>query len=126
MRPTTYLRLEGLFVLGAALGVYFSLDGPLWLLVVLALAPDISMLAYLAGPRVGALGYNAAHTYALPLTLGGVGYLGGVPLAMQIAAIWAGHIGADRLAGFGLKYETGFKDTHLGSQPAPVAALGDK
>lgn len=126
MQPTTYLRLEGLFVLGAALGVYFSLDGPLWLLLVLALAPDLSMLAYLAGPRVGALGYNSVHTYVLPLSLGGAGYLGGVPLAMQVAAIWVAHIGVDRLAGFGLKYETGFSDTHLDSQPAPVAVLGDK
>jgi hypothetical protein len=34
-------------------------------------------------------------------------------LAMQSALIWFAHIGADRLLGFGLKYATDFKDTHL-------------
>ena len=33
---------------------------------------------------------------------------------MQIALIWGAHIGIDRLFGYGLKYPTGFKDTHLG------------
>jgi hypothetical protein len=47
-------------------------------------------------------------------------------LPVQVALIWIGHIGADRLAGYGLKFETGFRDTHLGVQPAPVAALGER
>jgi len=32
---------------------------------------------------------------------------------MQLALIWLVHIGADRLLGYGLKYPTAFKDTHL-------------
>lgn len=125
MQPTHYLRLEGLAVLLGALGMYFALEGPLWLLLVLFLAPDLSMTAYLAGPRVGSLGYNVVHTYALPLALAGVGVWTGTALAVQVGAIWAGHIGMDRLAGYGLKYETGFKDTHLGPQQVPVARLAD-
>lgn len=126
MRPTHLLRLEGLAVAAAALAAYFLLGGPLWLLVVLALAPDLSMLAYLAGSRLGSLGYNVAHTYALPLGLAGLGLWFEAVLALQVAAIWAAHIGLDRLAGYGLKYETGFKDTHL-SAPAElaVAAVDD-
>jgi hypothetical protein len=27
--------------------------------------------------------------------------------------IWAGHIGFDRMLGYGLKYPTRFKDTHF-------------
>ncbi len=123
MQPTHYLRLEGLAAAAVALAAYFAVGGPLWLLAVLALAPDLSMLAYLAGPRVGSLGYNAVHTYVLPLSLGAVGIWADVALAVQVAAVWAGHIGVDRLAGYGLKYETGFRDTHLRSQPVPAAAL---
>lgn len=112
-------------MVGGALAVYFSLGGPLWLLVVLGLAPDLSMLAYLAGPRVGSWGYNTVHTYVLPLAVAGIGVWTDWMLAVQIAAIWAGHIGLDRLAGYGLKFESGFKDTHLRTQPAPIAAVGN-
>lgn len=123
MQPTQFLRIEGLAVLAGALAVYFWLGGPVWLLLVLALAPDLSMAAYAAGPRLGSLGYNVVHTYTLPLGLAGLGLWSDAALAVQIAAIWAGHIGADRLAGYGLKYETGFKDTHLGVQPVPTTAV---
>jgi hypothetical protein len=34
-------------------------------------------------------------------------------LPVQIALIWAAHIGVDRLLGYGLKYPTAFRDTHL-------------
>lgn len=123
MDPRTFLRLEGLTVLALALYGYFLLDGPLWLLVVLALAPDLAMLGYLAGSRIGSLSYNVAHTYVFPVALGTAGFWLGVPIAVLIALVWAGHIGADRLVGYGLKYESGFKDTHLSTQPTPVEAF---
>lgn len=53
------------------------------------------------------------HTYALPIALGVAGVLGDSSLATQIALIWVAHIGMDRLLGYGLKYPTAFKDTHL-------------
>lgn len=107
------LRIEGLAALAAGLWAYFTLDGPLWLLAVLALAPDLSMLAYLAGTRIGSLGYNFAHTYTVPIALGGLGVWTGTSLVILIAAVWIAHIGADRLLGYGLKSPSGFKDTHL-------------
>jgi hypothetical protein len=123
VHPRQFLRLEGLAALSVALGAYLALDGPLWLLAVLALAPDLSMLAYLAGPRVGSLGYNLFHTYTAPVALGGVGFWVDARLVTLVAAVWAGHIGADRLVGYGLKYGSGFRDTHLSTQPAPASAL---
>jgi hypothetical protein len=123
MEPRTFLRIEGLAALGIALGGYFTLEGPIWLLVLLALAPDLSMLAYLAGPKFGSLSYNIVHTYTLPLALGAFGFWGDVRLAFLVALIWIGHIGADRLFGYGLKFESGFKSTHLTTQPAPIEAL---
>lgn len=113
MQPRSYLRVEGLALLAVALVVFFDAGGPLWLLLVLALAPDLAMLGYRAGPRVGAATYNAVHTYALPVALAGVGGWLGSALAVQVAAVWGAHVAADRLFGFGLKYESGFADTHL-------------
>ena len=45
--------------------------------------------------------------------LGVIGVVGDSSTATQIALIWLAHIGVDRLLGYGLKYPTGFKDTHL-------------
>lgn len=123
MEPRAFLRVEGLAALAIALGGYFTLNGPVWMLIVLALAPDLSMIGYLAGPRLGSLSYNVVHTYTLPLALGTLGFWAEIRLALLIALIWAGHIGADRLVGYGLKFESGFKDTHLSVQPAPIEAL---
>jgi hypothetical protein len=107
------LRAEGLAVLVAALALYFDSGYGWLLLVVLALAPDLSMAGYLAGPRVGAIAYDAAHTYVLPVALAVAGVLAGSDLAVQLALIWLAHVGADRLLGYGLKYPTHFKHTHL-------------
>lgn len=123
MEPRHFLRAEGFAVAGLALGGYFALDGPLWLLAVLALAPDLSMLGYLGRPRVGSLSYNIVHTYTLPLALGVAGVWVDVQLALLVALVWAGHIGADRLLGFGLKFDSGFEDTHLSARSASFDEL---
>jgi hypothetical protein len=107
------LRLEGLAVLGGALALYFHAGYGWVLLVVLALAPDLAMVGYLAGNRVGAAAYNAAHTTVGPVVLAAIGVLDGIDAATQLSLIWLVHIGGDRLLGYGLKYPSAFKDTHL-------------
>ncbi len=111
--PRVLLHAEGLAVLAGTLALYFDAGYGWLLLVLLALAPDLSMLGYLAGQRVGALSYDLVHTYVGPVALGVVGVLGDSDTSIQVALIWLAHIGADRLLGYGLKYPTGFKDTHL-------------
>jgi hypothetical protein len=111
--PRTLLRLEGLAVGAAALAVYFDRDYSLVLLLLLALAPDLSFVGYVAGTRVGAAAYNALHTYVGPVALGTIGLLADSNQSLQIALIWLAHIGIDRLLGYGLKYPTAFKNTHL-------------
>jgi hypothetical protein len=111
--PRRLLHVEGLAVLVGSLAVYFDAGFGWLLLLVLFLAPDLSMIGYVGGPRVGSLTYDVAHTYTLPVALGVVGVLGGANVAIQVALIWLAHIGIDRLLGYGLKYPTGFKDTHL-------------
>ena len=114
VRPAGMLRAEGAVMLvGSAL--LYSLDGgSWWLFALLLLAPDVSMVGYLAGPRVGAAVYNAFHAYPLPATLAMVGLLVGAPLAVSVALVWFAHIGIDRTFGYGLKYPSGFGDTHMG------------
>ena len=113
MKVSRMLRLEGLIVLAGALASYAMLGGNGLLFVVLLLAPDLSALGYLVDVRTGALTYNFVHTYVVPGILFALGYAMSAPLAIQIALIWFAHIGMDRALGFGLKYPTEFKDTHL-------------
>jgi hypothetical protein len=111
--PRVLLRVEGAALFLGAVVLYFWADYPWWLLLVLALAPDLSMLGYSAGSRIGSVTYDAAHTTVLPIALGAVGVLADADVAVQLALIWLAHIGADRALGYGLKYPTHFKDTHL-------------
>ena len=111
--PATLLRTEGIALLALSVLLYRA-NGGSWLLFgVLLLAPDLSMLGYLAGPRVGAAIYNAFHAYAMPAVVGALGMIFASPMAMAVALIWFAHIGVDRTVGYGLKYPTSFKDTHL-------------
>ncbi len=117
------LRLEGLALLTTAVTA-FALTGGDWkLFAILFLVPDLSFLAFLFGPRAGAAAYNAMHSTTGPLALGLAAVLIAQPFAVAIALIWLAHVGFDRALGYGLKYATGFADTHLGRigrKPATV------
>jgi hypothetical protein len=108
------LRLEGLTLLAGMTLLYGLWGGPWWLYAVLFLAPDLSFLGYLAGPRVGAVVYNAAHSHIVPLAMIMAGFGFAPPLLLSVAMIWLAHIGFDRALGYGLKYSAGFGFTHLG------------
>jgi hypothetical protein len=110
----TLLRLEGLAVCATALALYAHAGFSWPRFALLILAPDLTMLAYLAGSGAGAAAYNAAHIYVPALALTLVGFFADVSAATAGGLIWFAHIGADRALGYGLKYPTGFHDTHLG------------
>ncbi|MBF9233689.1 DUF4260 domain-containing protein [Microvirga alba] len=112
--PRLVLRLEGLvlFVLATAAYAYAGLSW--WLYAILFLSPDLGFVAYGAGPRIGAMIYNILHSTIGPAMLAGIGLSLNNPLLIGLAAIWAAHIGLDRMLGYGLKYATAFADTHLG------------
>jgi hypothetical protein len=111
------LRLEGALVLIAAAGVYAATDLSWGLFAGLLLVPDIVLIGYRGGPRVGAAVYNAGHTYAVPLLLGAAALGLEHTLLGGVALIWVAHIGMDRALGYGLKHPTGFHDTHLSESP---------
>ena len=108
-----WLRLEGFVVLVAATWLY-ARGGHSWALyALLFLAPDLSFVGYLAGPRVGAVAYNLAHSYVVPGILAIAWIATGRPPVPSL--IWLAHIGFDRSVGYGLKYADGFGSTHLGA-----------
>jgi hypothetical protein len=111
--PHLLLRLEGLAVAAGAVVLYFHADFGWVLFVALILAPDLSFAGYAFGPKVGAIAYDALHTEVFPVVLGTLGVVSDSGGATKVALIWLAHIGADRLLGYGLKYPTAFKDTHL-------------
>ena len=108
------LRFEALLALFTAVVAYRWLGGAWSLFFSVFLVPDLSFVGYLAGPRVGAVAYNAMHSYVGPVVLGGLGVLLVTPLLSQLALIWVAHIGFDRSLGYGLKSFSSFHDTHLG------------
>jgi hypothetical protein len=111
--PRRLLHAEGAVAFLAATAVYFEQGHPWWLYLLLALAPDLSMVGYAAGARAGAIAYDVAHTYVLPLALLVTGFLGDWEPLVAVALVWAAHIGVDRAVGYGLKYPSAFTDTHL-------------
>lgn len=111
--PALLLRLEGIAVLAASIAIYLDQDFSVLAFVLLALAPDLSFLGYLGGPRMGAFAYNAVHTYVLPVTLAVIGVVADADTAVQLALIWSAHIGADRALGYGLKYPSAIRGSHL-------------
>ena len=112
--PRTMLRLEGLALFLGMTLLYWCWEGSWWIYAALFLAPDLSFLGYLWGPRFGALLYNAAHSYMVPMALMTTGFAIAEPLVLSVAMIWLAHIGFDRALGYGLKYTRGFSFTHLG------------
>jgi hypothetical protein len=108
------LRAEGLALLLTAVALFWRVGGDWRMFLLLFLVPDLSFAGYLAGPRVGALAYNAMHATIAPLALGAVGVAQNSPIALTVALIWLAHIGFDRALGYGLKHARGFGFTHLG------------
>ena len=116
MPPALLLRLEGAALFFCGIFFYHSLGAGWVLFVTLVLWPDISLLAYLLNPKLGARLYNLVHTEVLPAILAASSFALHRTFLLAFALIWLCHIGFDRVIDAGLKYSTsgaGFNDTHL-------------
>jgi hypothetical protein len=113
--PRLLLHLEGAALLALAVGAYAWSGASWWLFAALFWSPDIAFFAYRIGPRTGSIAYNALHTTLAPAALVALAViLDDASIATVWGAIWAAHIGYDRLGGWGLKYGNGYWYTHLG------------
>ncbi|QPC85126.1 DUF4260 domain-containing protein [Phototrophicus methaneseepsis] len=112
-QPRLLLHLEGLALLIAIGLVYGQFSGDWLMFALLLFVPDVSMVGYLVNTRVGATVYNLAHFVVFPLILIGLGVSLPHPILVSVGLIWLAHIALDRTLGYGLKYNTAFKDTHM-------------
>ena len=120
-----WLRLEGLAVAALSVILYARTGASWWLFAALWLVPDLSMIGFFAGPKVGSYCYNVIHSYMLPAALAISALLLRRTALLPFALILFNHIGVDRLLGYGLKYPSGFGFTHLSSSrktPLPNAS----
>jgi hypothetical protein len=118
------LKLEELAMWMGCIAVLYMLQVEWWWYVLLFIGPDISMLGYAAGNKVGAWSYNLFHHKGVALLLIGICLFTSLPHVafvfydtswfMYSGIVLFGHSSMDRFVGYGLKYENGFKFTHLG------------
>jgi hypothetical protein len=108
------LKLEEAAMLVFGMYLFTLLGYQWWWFAILILAPDLSMLGYLGGNVIGAWIYNLFHHRGVAIGI----YLLGLYLNNQLlqfaGIILFSHCCMDRLFGYGLKYEKGFRFTHLG------------
>ena len=110
----TIIKFEelGLFILGIYL--FSLLNYQWWWFLVLILAPDFSMLGYLFGNKSGAFFYNIFHHRGIAVLVYILGFYFKIEILQLAGIILFSHSAMDRFFGYGLKYESGFKYTHLG------------
>jgi hypothetical protein len=112
--PIRIQRIEGAALLVAAVAGFEVAGWSWWWFAALLLAVDISMVGYLAGPKVGAATYNLGHALIGPAALLTWWLLDGSAAVLALGSIWLAHIGMDRAFGYGLKHADRFEHTHLG------------
>ena len=108
------LSAEAVALFVAGVVAYLQLGGEPWWLLLLLLVPDLSMLGYLGGPRLGAVTYNLVHNLVIGLGALAIGWFAAIAPMALAGAVLVAHVGMDRALGYGLKYPTAFGDTHLG------------
>ncbi|MGE7765029.1 DUF4260 domain-containing protein [Peribacillus sp. NPDC096540] len=107
------IHSEGLMVLIAIIYIYSINEFSWWIFLLLLLTPDISMLAYLINNQIGAKVYNLFHTYTISILIILLAVFLSQDTILMVGLIWTAHIGMDRFLGYGLKYTTDFKATHI-------------
>jgi hypothetical protein len=112
---TAFLRAEGAAMFIAATAIYFANHYSWILYLVLLFSFDISMLGYAINSRIGALTYNIGHSAIIPSLLAGLYAIHHSDALLGFICLWFAHIGFDRMLGYGLKLNTGFRHTHLGT-----------
>lgn len=114
--PVTFQRVENIVIAMLALIIY-ARAGFIWYgLPIGFLLIDLSAIGYMINAKVGALSYNIAHSYFLPVGALLLGYASGrLPSWLFfVALVWIFHIATDRVLGYGLKFSDSFTHTHLG------------
>lgn len=108
------IRFEEIALFGLGVFLFSLLGYSWWWFFGLLLAPDLSMFGYLINEKIGAWTYNLFHHRALSIIVLLVGWFTDSDIVLLAGLILFSHASLDRIFGYGLKYEKGFKFTHLG------------
>lgn len=108
------LRAEGAAIFAVAVLVYSSQELSWRNFLLLFLLPDLAFFGYFINSKIGAYLYNCSHTLIPYVALLITGLVIDHSLLLTLGLIGIAHVGFDRALGYGLKYPTGFGDTHLG------------
>lgn len=108
------IKLEELAMLGLSIYALSEWQVDWWWYLLLLFGPDISMLGYIGGNKIGAAAYNLFHHKGIAVALFAAGWLMPDQWMQIIGIVLFGHSSMDRCFGYGLKTEQGFKYTHLG------------
>lgn len=108
------VQLEEIALFATTLYAFSLLNLSWWWFIGCILLPDVSMIGYLHHAKTGAWFYNIFHHRALALIVLALGFFLNLPWVLFTGLILFSHATMDRMFGYGLKYESGFKKTHLG------------
>lgn len=110
----TIIKLEEAAMLALSLFLLWNGNAAWYWYPLLLIGPDIGMLGYMVNNKVGAVCYNIFHHKGLAIVIFLTGIYCNQDLLQMIGVVLFGHSSFDRLLGYGLKYQQGFKYTHLG------------
>lgn len=108
------IKLEEAAMFGICVYALYILHADWWWYLLIIFGPDISMIGYALGSHVGAGMYNIFHHKGFAVFIFFIGMYTDTPLWEVIAVVLFGHSSMDRMFGYGLKSNRGFKYTHLG------------
>ena len=110
----TLINLEEAAQFALSILLFAKLPFAWWIYPSLLLLPDLSMIGYAVNNTVGAFTYNLGHHKGTAILIGTAGLILGNSYLLLTGIILFGHSAMDRMMGYGLKYNKGFKFTHLG------------
>ncbi len=110
----TLIKVEEAAQFALSIFLFTQLPFAWWVYPALLLVPDVSMIGYVMNPKIGAFFYNLFHHKAVAIVIGLLGFYLGNDFILLAGIILFGHSAMDRMFGYGLKFNTGFGDTHLG------------
>ncbi len=103
------LKVEELMMFVLGIFMFGLLGYQWWWFLALILVPDIGMLGYLFSSKIGAITYNLFHHKGLAILLYFLGMYFSLPIIQLAGIILFSHSSLDRVLGYGLKYDKGFK-----------------
>ena len=111
----TLLKLEEVALFLLCIFFFSHLDFAWWWFPALLLLPDIGMIGYVLNHKVGAFTYNLTHHRLIATAVAIYAITSGDDYWKLFAIILFAHISFDRILGYGLKYNSHFQNTHLGT-----------